>query len=337
MTMRDGVRDIARDTASRPGALVAGGAGFIGSHLCDRLLSDGYRVLCLDDLSTGRPANLAAARVDPAFAVARVDVCDAPTVRALAAGFGPLDLVFHLASPAAPRAYLERPLACLRAGSLGTDVLLGVAADAGARFVLASTSEVYGDPEEHPQREGYWGRVNPVGPRSVYDEAKRYAEALTTAVAGQTGVSTGIARIFNTYGRRMSDADGRAVPAFVGQALRGEPLTVAGSGAQTRSLCHVSDLVSGLVALAGSDRPGPVNLGRDEEITVLDLARRVVVLCASESTIRHTARPADDPARRRPDLSRARRELGWAPRVDLDTGLRDVIAEREAAFAAIDL
>lgn len=294
-------------------AVVTGGAGFLGSHVCEALLARGTRVVCVDDFRTGSRANLPD---DPRLEVVEADVC-LPLDRV-----GPTDLVMHLACPASPVDYLRMPVETLRTGALGTLHALELAHRNGARVVVASTSEVYGDPLEHPQRETYWGNVNPVGPRSVYDEAKRYGEALTCAFHRERGVNAGIVRIFNTYGSRMRPDDGRMVPTFVRQALAGEPLTVHGDGKQTRSLCHVDDLVRGLLAMADRDHPGPVNLGNPEEVTVLEVARRIIELTGSSSDIRHVDAMTDDPQRRRPDITQARRLLGWEPRITLDEGLR---------------
>lgn len=297
-------------------ALVTGGAGFVGSHLCELLLREGFQVVCFDDLSTGRLENVAGLVAEPGFSFVQGDVSEPIEIA------GPVDVVFHLASPASPADYLKAPLETLRAGSRGTEHALDVALARGARFVLASTSEVYGDPEEHPQREAYWGNVNPVGVRSVYDEAKRYAEALTMAYRRSRGADTGIARIFNTYGPRMRADDGRIIPTFVRQALSGRPLTVYGSGRQTRTLCYVDDLVTGLLALARSDVSGPVNLGGAEERTVLQLAAEIIrATGAGTAVLEHRRLPADDPRRRRPDLTLARELLGWEPRTSLADGL----------------
>jgi len=304
-------------------ALVTGGAGFVGSHLCEALLAAGTEVVCVDDFSTGRPGNVAHLRDDPGFALVEHDVAaglDGVT------GARPVDLVLHLASPASPVDYLRLPLQTLDAGSLGTRHALGLAREHGARFVLASTSEVYGDPAVHPQPEDYWGNVNPVGPRSVYDESKRFAEAQTAAWRRATGLDAGIVRIFNTYGPRMRSDDGRMVPTFVEQALAGGPVTVAGDGSQTRSLCHVSDLVRGILAFAERGGAGPVNLGTDEERSVLRVAMDVVAAVGSGASVTFVDLPTDDPRRRRPDLGRAERELGWRPRTSWADGLRDTVA-----------
>ncbi len=297
--------------------LVAGGAGFIGAHLCARLLAEGFEVRCMDSLLTGRKENLADLR-SPRFSFVHHDISDP---------LPPLEVeyIVHLASPASPRDYAAHPIASLRAGALGTFNLLELTKRAGARFVLASSSEVYGDPLVHPQREDYWGNVNPVGPRSVYDEAKRFAEAVTMAYHRHYGVNTGIGRIFNTYGPLMRGEDGRAVPTFIVQALRGDPLTIHGDGSQTRSLCYVSDLVDALVRLMRSEVHDPVNLGNPEEMTILQLARLVIDLTGSRSALTFVPAPPDDPRVRRPDISRARELLGWEPAVPVRDGLRRTI------------
>ncbi|WP_073951307.1 NAD-dependent epimerase/dehydratase family protein [Streptomyces kebangsaanensis] len=303
-------------------ALVTGGAGFVGSHLCARLLQAGTAVVCLDNLATGAHANVAELEQHRGFRFVRADATDADAVRGLPGRF---DLVLHFACPASPADYLRLPLQTLDVGSTGTRNVLERARADGARFLLASTSEVYGDPLEHPQHEGYWGNVNPVGPRSVYDESKRFAEALVTAHRGVHGTGTAIVRIFNTYGPRMRTGDGRAVPTFIAQALDGMPLTVAGDGSQTRSLCYVDDTVDGVLALAASGETGPVNIGGTDEITVLGLARRIVELTGSASRVRFVDRPVDDPGRRRPDTRLARERLGWQPHVTWTEGLRRTI------------
>jgi dTDP-glucose 4,6-dehydratase len=296
-------------------AVVTGGAGFVGSHLCDRLRDEGTEVVCVDNLLTGSADNVRGRSGDPGFTLDVRDVCEPFDVP------GPVDLVLHLASPASPHDYARHPVETLKAGSHGTANALDLAHRKGARFLLASTSEVYGDPLVHPQTESYWGNVNPVGPRSQYDEAKRYAEALTTAYRTTLGVDTVIVRLFNTYGPRMRPDDGRAVPTFIAQALAGEPLTVAGDGAQTRSVCYVDDTVSGILAAATRDFAGPVNLGNPVELSILDLACRVRDLCGSASPVAFVERPTDDPSLRRPDITLARSALGWQPVVDMDKGL----------------
>ncbi|CAL9617315.1 NAD-dependent epimerase/dehydratase family protein [Streptomyces sp. enrichment culture] len=300
--------------------VVSGGAGFLGSHLCEALIRRGDSVRCLDDFSSGRTANLAGLLQEPGFECTPCDITERFRLS------GDIDAVVHLASPASPRDYLARPLQTLAAGSRGTENLLRLAVRRRARFVLASTSEIYGDPAVHPQREDYWGHVNPIGPRSVYDEAKRFAEAVTAAYRRSTGADTGIVRIFNTYGPRMRAHDGRVVSTFVRQALDGEPLTVHGDGGQTRSLCYVDDLVRGLIAMIDSPLPGPVNLGNPTELTVLELAERVLRLTGSRSGLRFLPLPEDDPVRRRPDITRARETLGWQPLVPLEDGLRHTVA-----------
>jgi dTDP-glucose 4,6-dehydratase len=298
--------------------LVTGGAGFIGSHLCDLLLSKGCSVVCMDNLLTGNPENIAHIR-DPRFLFVKHDVTNYIVVD------GPLDFVLHFASPASPIDYLELPIQTLKVGALGTHKALGVAKARGAKFLLASTSEVYGDPLVHPQREDYWGNVNPVGPRGVYDEAKRFAEAMTMAYHRFHGVDTKIVRIFNTFGTRMRLTDGRAIPTFIRQALRGEPLTVAGDGSQTRSFTHCSDLVDGIWRLMNSSVNDPVNIGNPNEMTLVDLAKLIIRLSGSRSDLRFIPLPVDDPKVRQPDITRARTQLGWEPRVDVEQGLRETI------------
>jgi dTDP-glucose 4,6-dehydratase len=299
--------------------LVAGAAGFIGSHLCDRLLADGHEVVGVDNFITGNPRNLAHLAGAPRFRFLEHDV----TV-ALPA-LGPFDCVMNLASPASPKDYLEHPVETLLVGSVGTKNLLDLALEQDAGFLLTSTSETYGDPLEHPQKETYWGNVNPVGPRSCYDESKRFAEALTMAYWRRHGLKTRIARIFNTYGPRMKLDDGRVVPAFLDQALRGVPLTVFGVGTQTRSFCYVSDLVDGLVRLAASNERYPVNLGNPAELPMLEFARVVLELTGSPSPLVFEPLPTDDPRRRRPDISKANAVLGWSPRTGLEEGLRATV------------
>jgi dTDP-glucose 4,6-dehydratase len=299
---------------------VTGGAGFLGSYLCERLLAEGWHVVCVDNLLTGSAANLSHLEGNPAFRFLRHDVSQPLHLE------DPVDAVLHFASSASPVDYAQHPIATLKVGTLGTHNLLGLARAKQAVFLLASTSEVYGDPLVNPQPETYWGNVNPIGPRGVYDEAKRAAEAFTMAYHRTHGLQTRIARIFNTYGPRMRPNDGRAVPTFICQALRGEPITVYGDGAQTRSLCYVDDLVDGIVRLLERDSSDPVNLGNPDEVTVLDLAKRIRNMCGSKSPIEHRPLPEDDPRTRRPDIRRAQDVLGWQPTVHLDEGLRRTIA-----------
>jgi len=295
--------------------VVTGGAGFLGSHLCQRLLADGCEVVAIDNFLTGSPVNVEHLLEHEQFRLVRADITDYLHVP------GPVDQVLHFASPASPIDYLKLPIETLKVGSIGTLYALGLAKDKGARFLLASTSETYGDPQVHPQPETYWGHVNPVGPRAVYDEAKRYAEALTMAYRRAHGVDTVILRIFNTYGERMRPNDGRAIPTFIRQALAGEPLTVAGDGTQTRSVCYVDDLVAGILKLLRSELVGPVNIGNPAELTVLALAQRIIALAGSPSEMAFIARPEDDPSVRRPDITLARTQLGWEPQISLDDGL----------------
>jgi dTDP-glucose 4,6-dehydratase len=294
--------------------LVTGGAGFLGSHLCDELLRRGHDVLCVDNLETGSLANIEHIRV-PQFEFLQLDIVQPYFVQR------PIDFVYHLASPASPIDYLRLPLHTLKVGSHGTHHSLGLAKAHRARFLLASTSEVYGDPQVHPQKESYWGHVNPIGPRGVYDEAKRYAEALTMAYHRQQGVDTSIIRIFNTYGPRMRPHDGRAIPTFLRQALRNRPLTVFGDGSQTRSFCYVDDLVRGMIALAESGQHQPINIGNPNEFTLLQLAEAVMEVTGSSSEIVYEALPTDDPQVRQPDITLARELLGWEPEVGLHEGL----------------
>jgi dTDP-glucose 4,6-dehydratase len=301
---------------SKPRVLITGGAGFLGSHLCDRFLADGYEVICMDNLITGNLRNVEHLFSDPDFHFHHQDVTEFIHVP------GRLDVVMHFASPASPIDYLELPIQTLKVGSLGTHKALGLAHAKGARFFLASTSECYGDPLVHPQREDYWGNVNPVGPRGVYDEAKRFAEAMTMAYHRYHGVDTRIVRIFNTYGPRMRLNDGRALPAFMSQALRGEDLTVFGDGSQTRSFCYVSDLVEGIWRLLHSDEVMPTNVGNPSEMTILQFAEKVLELTGSKSKIDFRPLPQDDPKVRQPDISKAKKQLGWEPKVTLDEGLR---------------
>ena len=302
-----------------PTSLVTGGAGFLGSHLCEALLERGHRVICLDNLVVSSLENIEHLR-DDAFTFLNHDVIDRITVDER------VDFVYHLAALASPIDYLRMPLHSLKTGSYGTHHALGLAKVKRARFLLTSTSEVYGDPQVHPQPETYWGHVNPIGPRGVYDEAKRYAEALTMAYHRQQGLDTGIARIFNTYGPKMRPNDGRAIPTFLDQALAGKPLTVFGDGSQTRSFCYVDDLIRGIVLLAESDEHLPVNLGNPDEKSLLELAETIIRLADSSSEIIFEALPVDDPQVRQPDITRARQLLGWQPEVELDEGLRRTIA-----------
>ena len=299
--------------------MITGGAGFLGSHLCERLLRDGYEVLCLDNFLTGTPNNIEHLLGDDRFRLLKVDVTDWIHIS------GPVDAVLHFASPASPADYLQLPIQTLKVGSVGTFHAVGLAQEKGARFLLASTSEVYGDPQVHPQPETYWGHVNPVGPRGVYDEAKRFAEAMTVAYRDHREVDAAIVRIFNTFGPRMRPDDGRAIPTFISQALRGEPITVAGDGSQTRSVCYVDDLVDGIVRLLQSTLPGPVNIGNPHEFSVLELAELIRELAGSSSPIEIVALPQDDPLVRRPDITLATRDLGWTPQVDVADGLRRTI------------
>jgi dTDP-glucose 4,6-dehydratase len=296
--------------------VVTGGAGFIGSHLCAHLLARGDEVVCLDNFITGAPANVAAFAQAPRFTLIRHDVTQYVDLD------GPVDWVLHFASPASPRDYLELPIQTLKVGALGTHNALGLAKAKAARFLLASTSEVYGDPLVHPQREDYWGNVNPVGPRGVYDEAKRYAEAMTMAYHRAHGIDTRIVRVFNTFGPFMRVNDGRAIPAFMTQALRGQPLTVFGDGSQTRSFQYISDLVDGIARLMAAPVHEPVNIGNPHEMTLLELAKRILRLSGSQSPIVFQPLPVDDPRVRQPDITRARTLLGWEPRVEIEEGLR---------------
>ena len=307
-------------------AVVTGGAGFLGSHLCEYLLAQGYRVVCIDNLETSSLANLEHLR-DDAFTFVNHDVIDHIEIDE------PVDVVFHLAALASPIDYLRQPLASLKTGSQGTRNALGLAKWKRARFLLASTSEIYGDPQVHPQPETYWGHVNPIGPRGVYDEAKRYAEAMTMAYHRQQGVDTSIARIFNTYGPRMRAYDGRAIPTFVRQALESKPMTVFGDGSQTRSFCYVDDMVRGLHQLATSDEHLPVNLGNPCEFTILELAETVRRVTSSSSEIVFEALPVDDPQVRQPDITRAKQLLGWEPAVELEEGLRRMLPSEERVHA----
>ncbi len=300
--------------------VITGGAGFLGSHLCERLLAEGYEVVCVDNLLTGREENVAHLLGRPDFEFLRHDVSKPFEVS------GPVDVVLHFASPASPIDYLELPIQTLKVGSLGTHNALGLAKAKRARFLLASTSEVYGDPKEHPQKESYWGNVNPVGPRGVYDEAKRFAEAMAMAYHRYHGLEVRIVRIFNTYGPRMRLRDGRVVPAFIQQALAGQPLTVFGEGKQTRSFCYVDDLVEGLWRLLNSDLDTPCNIGNPTEMTILEFAETIRDAIGSKSEIEFKPLPVDDPQTRQPDITLARTRLGWEPKVTLAEGLRSTIA-----------
>jgi dTDP-glucose 4,6-dehydratase len=302
-----------------PTSIVTGGAGFLGSHLCDHLLGLGYRVICVDNLDTGSLQNLEHIRSDR-FRFVNHDLTEPLFIEE------EVDVIYHLASPASPIDYMRLPLHTLKVGSYGTHHMLGLAKFKRSRFLLASTSEVYGDPQMHPQPESYWGHVNPIGPRGVYDEAKRYAEAMTMAYHRQQGVDTCIARIFNTYGPRMRPFDGRAIPTFVRQALANKPLTVYGDGSQTRSFCYSDDLIRGLVLLAESEEHLPVNLGNPDEMSLLELAKTVIKLAGAASDIIFEALPVDDPNVRRPDITRASQALGWQPEVPLEEGLRRLLA-----------
>jgi dTDP-glucose 4,6-dehydratase len=296
--------------------VITGGAGFIGSHLCERFLSEGHEVICVDNLITGSLANIEHLRGNQRFVFHQYDISHPLELD------DAVDNILHFASPASPVDYLRHPIHTLKVGSLGSHNTLGMAKLNKAAFLLASTSEVYGDPEQHPQREEYWGHVNPIGVRGVYDEAKRFAEAMTMAYHRAHGVNTHIVRIFNTFGRRMRLDDGRVVPNFIGQALRGEPLTIYGDGSQTRSFCYVDDLVEGIVRLLRTDFHEPVNLGNPNELSILDFAKEILELSGSKSTIVFKPLPQDDPHVRRPDISRARRLLGWEPKIDRREGLR---------------
>jgi dTDP-glucose 4,6-dehydratase len=309
----------ARPSTRPPGSgrvVVTGGAGFIGSHLCEALLSRGHAVVCVDDMSTGSVDNVSHLLEVEGFDLVVANVSEGIPVE------GPVRAVMHLASAASPADYMARPLETLAAGSAGTANAIALAARHRGRFVLASTSEVYGDPAVHPQVESYWGNVNPIGPRSVYDEAKRFSEALTMAWRRSRGLDVGIARIFNTYGPRLRPGDGRVVSNFLVQAISGRPLTVYGDGTQTRSLCYIDDQVEGLIALLDSPLVGPFNIGNPEEVTILELAHRVLAVTGSSSSIEHQPLPEDDPTRRCPDITQAVRCLGWSPRVSLEEGLR---------------
>jgi dTDP-glucose 4,6-dehydratase len=301
-------------------AVVTGGAGFLGSHLTDRLLGEGYNVIGVDNFITGNPANLGHLKNDARYSFLERDVSNHFEIP------GEVHIVFHFASPASPIDYLELPIQTLKVGSLGTHNALGLAKAKNAAFFLASTSECYGDPLVHPQTEEYWGNVNPIGPRGVYDEAKRFAEAMTMAYHRYHKVDTKIVRIFNTYGPRMRLKDGRVGPAFIGQALKGEPITVFGDGKQTRSFCYCSDLIDGIYRLSQGDFHEPVNIGNPNELTIKEFAERIVRLTGSSSKIVYEPLPTDDPKQRRPDITRATQRLGWKPAIDLETGLKETIA-----------
>ncbi len=324
----------------RPLTLVTGGAGFLGSHLCDRLLAEGHEVVCLDNLITGRRENFQHLLAHRHFHFVLHDVTrpmDFPALLAASEGphpiaARPLSYLLHFASPASPKDYARHPIHTLKVGALGTYHALGLAKAHGCVFLLASTSEIYGDPEVSPQPEKYWGRVNPIGPRSVYDEAKRFAEAITMAYHREHGVRARIVRIFNTYGERMRLEDGRALPNFMVQALQGHPLTVYGEGRQTRSLCYVLDLVEGLYRLLTSVETGPINLGNPEEVTILELAEAIIRSTGSSSSIVFAPLPEDDPQRRQPDITAARSKLGWEPRVDLEEGLARTLPYFQSAL-----
>ena len=299
--------------------LITGGAGFIGSHLCERFLADDYEVICMDNLITGNADNIADLFANPRFSFIPQDVTNYMYVK------GRLDAILHFASPASPIDYLELPIQTLKVGSLGTHKALGLAKEKGARLLLASTSEVYGDPLVHPQKEDYWGNVNPIGPRGVYDEAKRFAEAMVMAYNRSHGVETRIVRIFNTYGPRMRLNDGRVVPNFIPQALRGEDLSVYGDGSQTRSFCFVTDLVEGITRLLHAEHDGPVNIGNPREMSVLEFAQTIIRLTGSNSSIAFQPLPVDDPKVRQPDIGLARQLLDWEPQVELEDGLQETI------------
>jgi len=300
-------------------AAVTGGAGFLGSHICERLLADGWQVVCLDNFVTGTPRNVEHLVSHPGFRMIRANVTDYVHVA------GDIDVIYHFASPASPIDYLQLPIQTMKVGSIGTLHMLGMAKEKHSRFVLASTSEAYGDPEVHPQPESYWGHVNPVGPRGVYDEAKRFAEALTMAYRRYHDVDTAIVRIFNTHGPRIRPNDGRAIPTFIRQALKDEPITVAGDGSQTRSIQYVDDLVEGVVRMAASEHSGPINIGTPHEVSVLELAQTIKALCDSQSEIVFIERPEDDPTVRQPDITLAREVLGWEPVVPFEEGLKRTI------------
>jgi dTDP-glucose 4,6-dehydratase len=307
------------ETSSQPISVITGGAGFLGSHLTDRLLAEGHRVTAIDSLITGNVANIEHLAGNKNYKFICHDVTDFIYIQ------GKLDYVWHFASPASPIDYLRIPIPTLKVGSLGTHNALGLAKDKGAAFILASTSECYGDPLIHPQTEDYWGNVNPIGPRGVYDEAKRFAEAITMAYHRYHGMNTHIVRIFNTYGPRMRLDDGRVVPAFIGQALTGQPLTIFGDGSQTRSFCYVSDLIDGIFRLMMSDFHEPVNIGNPREMTIRQFAEEILRITGAACEIEHKPLPVDDPKVRQPDITRAKTILGWEPKVDFDKGIRETI------------
>src|SRR5579864_2773412 len=320
-----------QESMSQRRALITGGAGFLGSHLADALLAEGWNVVVVDNLLTGRPANLAHLSREPRFEFIEKDICQPFDV-------GKVEYVFHFASPASPEDYHAHGIETLQVGSIGTFHTLEIARKYGAKYLVSSTSECYGDPLEHPQKETYWGHVNPVGPRSVYDEAKRFTEAATVAYRRYHNVDVRIARIFNTYGPRMQIRDGRVVPNFMRQALGGQDLTVYGNGSQTRSFCYVSDEIEGFLRLAKSDEHMPVNIGNPNEFTILECAQVVLKITGSKSRIRHEPLPQDDPRQRRPDITKSRRLLGWEPKIDLETGLRlslDYFKDAVAAESAV--
>jgi dTDP-glucose 4,6-dehydratase len=304
--------------------VITGGAGFIGSHLCERFLAEGHEVICVDNLITGDLANIDVLRTNPHFSFKGHDISHPLKID------GPVDNILHFASPASPVDYLKYPIQTLKVGSLGTHNTLGLARAKNARYLLASTSEVYGDPEQHPQREDYWGNVNCIGVRGVYDEAKRFAEAMVMAYHRYHGVNTHIVRIFNTYGPKMRLDDGRVLPNFMGQALRGEPLTIYGDGSQTRSFCYVDDLVEGIYRLLRTDFHEPVNLGNPSELTIREFANEILALSGSKSTIEFRPLPQDDPRVRKPDIERARSLLGWEPKIDRHEGLKRTLAYFQA-------
>lgn len=307
------------ETSSQPISVITGGAGFLGSHLTDRLLAEGHRVIAIDSLITGNVANIEHLAGNKNYKFICHDVTDFIYIP------GKVDYVWHFASPASPIDYLRIPIPTLKVGSLGTHNALGLAKDKGAAFILASTSECYGDPLIHPQTEDYWGNVNPIGPRGVYDEAKRFAEAITMAYHRYHGMNTHIVRIFNTYGPRMRLDDGRVVPAFIGQALTGKPLTIFGDGSQTRSFCYVSDLIDGIYRLMMSDFHEPVNIGNPREMTIRQFAEEILRITEANCQIEHKPLPVDDPKVRQPDITRAKKILGWEPKVDFDKGIRETI------------